>query len=124
MNPYQAPSATASPSQSAQQLYARVPVHRRNGTCSMFLLLALVLAFAGPGIVGRMVASSGEVVGTVVSLVVGLPLLAVCVIVLTGDVYFDKLADDGTLKKWGVGNKVVAALILLGWAYSIVRAFV
>ena len=40
-------------------------------------------------------------------------MIAVCVIVLTGPVYYDKRKKDGTLKTWGVGNKVAAVILLL-----------
>jgi hypothetical protein len=68
--------------------------------------------------------AGGKVVASVINVALGAPLLAVCVIVLSGDVYFDTLDEKGQLKKWGVGNKIVAGLILLGWAYTIVRLFV
>ena len=39
--------------------------------------------------------------------------VALCVIVLTGDVYKRSLDANGNLEVWGVGNKVAAGLILL-----------
>jgi len=53
----------------------------------------------------------------------GAPLLSVCIIVLTGDIYYNEFDAQGNIKKWGIANKVVAALILVGWAYSLVRPF-
>lgn len=36
-----------------------------------------------------------------------------CVILATGDVYYDKIRKGGTLRKWSFANKVVALLLLL-----------
>ncbi len=124
-NPYAPPFTQASPSSTAtaKELYAKVPAIRRSGTCSALLVLGLLVAFAGPIALASTLASMGRVVLTLVGVVLGAPLLAVCIVVLTGDVYYDQLQADGTLKKWSVGNKVVAALMLGGWVYSIVRSF-
>jgi hypothetical protein len=118
MTPYSPPATPT-----AAALYAQVPSYRRNGTCSLLLLVSLAAAFATPIVLGRALVTMGLGIATLIHVVLGLPLLGVCVVVLTGDVYFDQLDKDGALKKWGVANKVVAALILLGWAYSITRAF-
>jgi len=39
-------------------------------------------------------------------------ILAVCIIVLTGEVYYNQMDATGNLKKWGYANKVVALIIL------------
>jgi len=42
------------------------------------------------------------------------PLLwAVCVIVLTGDVYYKAFDEKGQLKTWWVGNKVAAVILMI-----------
>ncbi|MBW2456568.1 MAG: hypothetical protein JRI68_18765 [Deltaproteobacteria bacterium] len=58
-----------------------------------------------------------------VGTLLGAPIFVVCAVVLTGDIYFDSFDAQGQPKKWGVGNKVVAVLIILGWIYSIVSPF-
>jgi hypothetical protein len=50
---------------------------------------------------------------TLFGLCCGPAILAVCIIVLTGDVYYDKRDRSGNLKKWGAGNKVAAIIILV-----------
>jgi len=42
----------------------------------------------------------------------GPAVLAACVIVLTGDVYFPTHDKAGNLKRWGVANKFAAVVIL------------
>ena len=54
--------------------------------------------------------------------VIGSPLFIVCLVVLTGPVYFDEYQAPGRLKRWGVGNKVVAAIILGGWLFFFVTS--
>lgn len=124
MNPSSDPqNPNAAPAQSAQQLLAGIPAYRKNGTCSALLFVALAAAFLGPMLLAGVLRSAGVIAAGLTSVALGAPLLFVCVIVLTGDVYLDTLDAQGQLKKWGIGNKVVAAAILLGWAYSIVRQF-
>ncbi len=83
----------------AETQYRRVPWLRKSGTNTMFILLHLLT------------------LGTV-------PLLIVtCIVLATGDIYYNKLAPDGTLKKWSTANKVVAWLLLAPWIL-IVGAFV
>lgn len=110
----QQPSTPPGPrgeAQSAQQQLANVPEYRRSATASALLLISLGAYFVG-AIMG----------GAVLRLLAGAPLLAVCVIVLTGDVYFSTVDAQGRLKKWGVGNKVAAALLMGGWILLAVRA--
>jgi hypothetical protein len=40
-------------------------------------------------------------------------LLATCVILLTGDVYYDKRTPEGGFKTWSAANKVVAVILLV-----------
>ncbi len=122
-NPYSAPRAEGAlvPLVSL----ANIPFYRRNSIASALVLLALFLAFiAGPIVLRLVVQTEGSLVARAVSIAFGAPLMTVCVVVLTGDVYYESHDAQGQLKKWGVGNKVVAALIVLGWGYSIVSSFV
>jgi hypothetical protein len=75
----------------AETQYRRVPWLRKSGTNTMFILLHLLtLGF--------------------------LPLLVVtCIVLATGDIYYNKLETDGTLKTWSMANKVVAWLLLAPW---------
>ncbi len=69
----------------AYQQYSEVPWYRKSAYISPITLLGLCF---GPAI------------------------LFVCIIVLTGDVYYDQRDVAFNLKKWGVGNKVAAVIIL------------
>jgi hypothetical protein len=40
-----------------------------------------------------------------------------CFNLLSGDVYFDRQNEDGTLAKWGIVNKVWAFLFAIGWTF-------
>lgn len=40
-------------------------------------------------------------------------ILAVCIILLTGDVYYNSYDENGRLKRWSFANKVVAVVILV-----------
>jgi hypothetical protein len=67
--------------------YIDVPWYRRSGWASVFTLIGF---FCFP------------------------PLLwTVCILCLTGDIYYDKVRKDGTLSVWSKGNKVAAVIILL-----------
>jgi hypothetical protein len=71
--------------------YRRVPWLRKSGTNTMFIILHVFTL----GV---------------------LPLLLVtCIVLATGDVYYNKVEPDGTLKKWSFANKVVAWLLLSPW---------
>jgi len=121
-NPYEAPKA---PDGAVQlQPLSGIPFYRQNGTASALLFIALALGFGGPMILAGALSALGLVGSTLAGLVLGAPLLAVCVIVLTGNVYYDTYDAEGRLKKWGVGNKIVAFLIMAGWLYSIVNRFI
>lgn len=77
-----------------QEQYARVPWYRRSGPVSAMVLLGLLIGFT---------------------------LVAACVIVVSGPVYYPKLGADGRLKTWSVANKVAAIILLALWAFFIVR---
>jgi hypothetical protein len=84
-NPYEAPRpAPLSPSEIAQR-YDQLPWYRKSSYVSPITLLGLC---CGPAI------------------------LVVCIIVLTGDVYYNQTDAAGHLKKWGYANKIVAIVIL------------
>jgi hypothetical protein len=40
-------------------------------------------------------------------------LLMTCLVLVTGDIYYNKTGRDGTLKVWSGANKVIAFLLLL-----------
>jgi len=50
-------------------------------------------------------------------------LLIPCIILVTGDVYYNRRDERGNLKKWSIANKVIAIVILvvnlliLGWVF-------
>ncbi|MBK6514163.1 MAG: hypothetical protein IPG04_08590 [Polyangiaceae bacterium] len=121
-NPFAPPGAEGAPPLGPAGAYASVPFYRKNSTASALLLFALALAFAGPFFLARTFIGLFPGAGALLSLVLGAPLLAVCVIVLTGDVYYDAYDERQQLKKWGIGNKVVAALIIAGWGYTMVTS--
>jgi len=71
--------------------YRRVPWLRKSGTNTMFIMLYVLTLGAVP------------------------LLLVTCIVLATGDIYYNKLETDGTLKKWSTANKVVAWILLLPW---------
>lgn len=117
-NPYAAPAsgAVATLARSASDLYREKPLHRRSGPLSALLFVGLFTGFVAPLAVGSASPLAGWLIGTLG----GLPILAVSALVLTGPVYNRTMDRPGELTTWGVGNKVVAALILGGWLWGIV----
>lgn len=69
--------------------YEEVPWSRRSGINSLFVILGI---FCMP-----------------------LFLLFTVIMLITGDIYYNKYSQNGTLKKWSVANKVIAVFILLLW---------
>jgi hypothetical protein len=98
------------------ELMAGSPAYRKSSVMSALLFIGLALAFIGPMLLGG---AASPWIG----IVLGLPILVTCIVVLSGPVYYAALDDGGQLKRWSVGNKVVAALILGGWVYSIARVY-
>jgi hypothetical protein len=68
--------------------YADVPWYRRSGANSSVLLLQLLTLPFFP-----------------IS-------LWVCLVLLTGEVYYDKMDANGQLRRWGIGNKLAALVVL------------
>ena len=68
--------------------YAEVPWYRRSSVNSFFILINILTAGRVPLI------------------------LWTCINLLSGDIYYKSKDKQGHLKKWSVGNKVVAVLIL------------
>jgi uncharacterized membrane protein len=120
-NPYTAPQAAQL--ETAAQAYSRVPFYRRNGPISALLFLGLVFGFVAPFVLSSVAVALGAAGPAIIGTVAGSPLLAACIVVLTGPVYFDAFAALGQLKTWGVGNKIVAAIMLLGWLGKVVNSF-
>lgn len=123
-NPYDAPQSPDGLGQAPLRPLDDVPFYRRNGTASTLLFVALAVGFGGPMLLVGLLGAVGLVGQTLIGLLLGAPLLAVCVIVLTGDVWYDTFDVQGRRNKWGFANKVVAGLIVGGWVYSIVARFV
>ena len=101
---------------SARELYGQVPRLRRNSFNTGLTLLALTTWLAAPFVAGLGALLRMGVVAVLLPVVLiltaGVSLLVVCVIVLTGPVYFPKFGRNGRLKSWGWANKVVAVLLL------------
>ncbi len=87
-NPYDASHSDAASSKPSKYVnYMDVPWYRRSGVNSAFTLLGL-FCFS--------------------------PLLwFVCAILMTGDIYYNKHQDDGSLKTWSFANKVIAWVLVL-----------
>lgn len=81
------------PPKTMKQQYAEVPFYRRNGLVSFIVLLGFFT---------------------------GLPLIIVCIIAATGDVYNPSLGDDGKLLKWGSANRYIAIMLLFVWGAVVV----
>lgn len=69
--------------------YSEVPWIRQSGTNSVFLVLHLLTCGAIPF------------------------LLVTCVVLVTGNVYYNRKESDGSLKVWSPANKVIAFLLLI-----------
>ena len=69
--------------------YKDVPWLRKSGTNSLFLVFHIITLGCLPF------------------------LLITCLILVTGDIYYDKAGPDGTLDVWSTANKVIAFLLLL-----------
>lgn len=83
--------------------YSEVPLLRRNGFCSGMCVAHVAVMFLG----------GYEPLAGLFGLFTTIGVLVVCVVVLTGPVYYDKRKKDGTLRKWGIGNNVAAVILLL-----------
>jgi hypothetical protein len=79
--------------------YNQVPWHRKSDVNSIFILAAFLTGGLFPG------------------------LLFVCIVVLTGDVYYKKSDDRGFLLKWHWMNKVIAVVLLIGNIFVLSRFF-
>jgi hypothetical protein len=97
-NPYEAPQPITLNSIEVSQLYQQLPWYRKSPYVSVFVLLGLCCSPA---------------------------IIAVCVIVLTGEVYYNQPdVSSGGLKKWSYANKVVAFIILAIQIVAIAGNFV
>jgi hypothetical protein len=68
-----------------KDLYGQVPWYRTSGAVSAMLVVGLCLPIF---------------------------VMIVCIIVLSGDVYYNRVRKDGTLARWSWLNKAAAILIL------------
>jgi hypothetical protein len=80
--------------------YADVPWLRKSGTNTAFILIHLLTCGCVP------------------------LLLLTCIILVTGDVYYNRRDREGNLEAWSMANKVVAMLILLFNVVLVGAAFV
>lgn len=83
--------------------YRAVPWYRQNGFCSAVVIAHLIVMLLGGCV---------PLLG-LFGIFTTIGVIAVCVIVLTGPVYYDKRKKDGTLKTWSGGNKVAAVILLV-----------
>lgn len=76
--------------------YSQVPWNQKEGTCTLFILIGLFIA----------------------------PFLwYVCFVSLTSEIYSNKKDTEGHLKKWGMGNKIAAVILLALQLFSLARLF-
>jgi hypothetical protein len=110
----------------AYQDYAKVPWFRRSGVNSWFV----VLGGFGPGIIqaivieGKLWPTLPGIALALLAFLLSLLLYTTCGNLLTGDIYYNQAGNDGNLKPWSFGNKIVAVVIVLvqiGW---LVRNFI
>jgi len=80
-----------------------IPSFRKSSFCSTLIIIHLVVSFT----------IRFNPLLALLGIFTSLGLVAVCIIVLTGPVYFDKPRKDGTYKTWGWGNKVAAVILLV-----------
>jgi hypothetical protein len=91
-------------SRAAETDYGAVPLYRTNGFCS-----TIAGAHACVMVVGFCCFAPVMLLGILTTPAV----IAVCIVVLTGPVYYNKRRKDGTLKTWSPGNKVAAVILLI-----------
>jgi hypothetical protein len=96
------------------------PFYRRSNTVASMLFASMVLGFGGPMVVEGLFGPFGKIMHTLVGLLLGAPLCALCALVMLGHVV-DETTHGET--KWGFAHRVVAALVFVAWGYSIVARF-
>jgi hypothetical protein len=99
------PDPKSGPAQfaSAPTNYGAVPWYRRNGFCSAVLIAHVAVMFLS-GCIPFV---------SLLGIFTTLGVVSVCVVMLSGPVYYDKKRKDGTLRTWSAGNKVAAVILLL-----------
>ena len=103
-NPFQSPQVVDPPAAPrGPSDYKKLPVLRRNEFCSGIILAHVAVMFLG-GFVPY---------GRFLGIFTTIGVIAVCVSVLTGPVYYNQLLPSGVLKTWGKANKVAAVILLL-----------
>ena len=80
-----------------------VPWFRKNSFCSATLVWHVLVMIVGGCIPFVSLLGVFTTIGVI----------AVCVIVLTGPVYYKKRKKDGTLRTWSKGNKIAAVILLI-----------
>ena len=83
--------------------YEAVPWYRRNGLCSAIIVAHVVVMLLGGCVPFLSLLGVFTTIGVI----------GVCVVVLSGPVYYNKRRKDGTLAAWSGGNKVAAVILLI-----------
>jgi len=83
--------------------YDDIPWYRKSDSCS-----AIILAHVGMMFFGRCVPFV-----SLLGIFTTIGVIGVCVVVLTGPIYYNKRRKDGTLKTWSGANKVAAVILLI-----------
>src|SRR5262249_47461152 len=99
------PGPESNPAASAPEPtdYQAVPWFRKSGVCS-----AIIIAHLLVGILGGCIPLL-----SLLGIFTTLGVIGVCIVVLTGPVYYDKRGKDGTLRTWSRANKVAAVILLV-----------
>lgn len=80
--------------------YNQLPWYRKSGVNSGLILASILTCGLFPGI------------------------FIVCIVLSTGEVYFNKKNEQGYLKKWHWGNKIIAILLLLLNIANLITGFI
>jgi hypothetical protein len=83
--------------------YKSVPWYRRHGCCEPIIGAHALVMFLGLFI--PLVARLG--------VCTWIGAIAICIVALTGPIYYNERNPDGTLRIWSKGNKVAAVIILV-----------
>lgn len=103
VNPFASPRESGSPIDRGPANYVDVPWYRRSENCSRVVfahVIVLLLSGCVPfvGLLGIFTMTG---------------VMAVCIVALTGPIYYARQTSDGTLATWGVANKVAAVILLV-----------
>jgi hypothetical protein len=88
--------------------YKNVPWYRRSGCCSPIIATHALVMFIGLCV---------PLVG-LLGVCTWIGAITVCVVALTGPVYYNQSGPDGRLLTWSRGNKLAAVLILVIFVFG------